>query len=294
MIWKEVKRYNAAQSLALVHGMTPDLQEADLGEVKADSVEQLVVATNLKLKLVEANQNKLIQEANKTKGRINEAEQKIIRADLEKEHLRLLGHDLNLENCQKTNTWEIGNYARAELIKNFAKTHPNEVTKNCTSGKDISENAYIKAHNLISRMSINAMAKQVKKNAKNIPTVSLLLTFATEHNKDQFQHIAKDCGIGTKPSIPKQYADQKARVMNDYKAIINVSGPEMWVKVDVRQCRPEEPMQFTVQTKKAGDASSKWKTAGKVVVVAPTMWGRWSDDKKDEYLKGSFEQFSTN
>ena len=36
---------------------------------------------------------------------------------------------------------------------------------------------------------------------------------------------------------------------------------------------------------------SKWKTAGKVVVVAPSMWGRWNDVKKDNYLKASFEKF---
>ena len=106
-------------------------------------------------------------------------------------------------------------------------------------------------------MTITAMGKAVKQNNKGITTVSLLRTFATEHDKDRFQHIAKDCGIGTKPSIPKNYVDQKARVMNAYKDLVNANGGETWVKVDVRQCRPDELMQFTVQTKKANSADGK-------------------------------------
>ena len=62
-----------------------------------------------------------------------------------------------------------------EQAKNFAAKHPEE------------------AHNLISRMTITAMGKAVKRNNKGITTVSLLLTFATEHDKDRFQNIAKDC-----------------------------------------------------------------------------------------------------
>ena len=116
--------------------------------------------------------------------------------------------------------------------------------------------------------------------------MSLLLTFVTEHDKDRF------CGIGTKPSIPKQYADQKTRVMIAYKDIVNIDGADdTWVKVDVRQCRAEELMQFTVQVKKANSQVGRWKTAGKVVVIAPSMWGRWNDNQKDSFLKASFEKF---
>ena len=72
---------------------------------------------------------------------------------------------------------------------------------------------------------------------------------------------------------------------------MNGTGDDTWVKVDVRQCRAEELMQFTVQIKKANTQEIKWKTAGKVIVVAPSMWGRWIDVKKDNYLKASFEKF---
>ena len=70
-------------------------------------------------------------------------------------------------------------------------------------------------------------------------------------------YIAKDHGIGTKPSIPKHYSDQKIKVMNAYKDLVNRNGDDTWVKVDVRQCRAEELMQFTVQTKKTFSQDDK-------------------------------------
>ena len=96
-----------------------------------------------------------------------------------------------------------------ENILVYASKNPEDAKKNCSTGKEFSENVYLQAHSLISRMTITAMGKAVKQNKKGTTTVSLLLTYATEHDKDRFQHIAKDYGIGTKPSIPKQYADQK-------------------------------------------------------------------------------------
>ena len=291
VIWKDIKAFLNSQSRALVEGLTPDIEEVVVGEVTGDTSEELAKDINLKLKLIESATNKIIKDTVSKKAKISENEQKLIRADLEKEHLKLLGHDLNLEHCTKTNAWEISNFARKELIKNYAAKHADEANKKCSTGKEISENVYLQAHNLITRMTITAMGKAVKPNSKGITTVSLLLTFATEHDKDRFQHIAKDCGIGTKPSIPKNYVDQKAKVMNAYKDLVNANGGDTWVKVDVRQCRPDELMQFTVQTKKANSAEGKWRTAGKIVVIAPSMWGRWKDTQKDSFLKACFDKF---
>ena len=103
-------------------------------------------------------------------------------------------------------------------------------------------------------------------------------------------YIAKDSGIGGKPSIPRHYMDQKIRVLLAYRDHVNRNGADTWVKVDVKQCSAEELMQFTVEIKKA-NSQDKWKTAGKVVVIAPHMWGRWNDLKKDSFLKASFEKF---
>ena len=83
------------------------------------------------MKVVENTTNKLIKNTIKTKEKISENEQKLIRADLEKEHLKLLGH----EHCTKTNAWEISNFARKELIKNFAAKHPEEANKTVPLGR---------------------------------------------------------------------------------------------------------------------------------------------------------------
>ena len=86
-----------------------------------------------------------------------------------------------------------------EQAKSFAAKHPEE------------------AHNFISRTTTTAMGKTVR---KGITTVSLLLTFVTEHDKDRFQNIAKDCGTGTKLSFPKQDAETAGKVA--------VTAPSMW------------------------------------------------------------------
>ena len=116
------------------------------------------------------------------------------------------------------------------------------------------------------------------------------MTFATEGDKEAFRSFGKDCGINIKPSLPKGYIDQKTLTMNLYKKIHSTPRNEIWVKVDVRPCRPEDPMSFTVQTKGAEQAG-KWNTAGKVIIIAPQMWGRLSADMKENFLKQSFEQF---
>ena len=79
------------------------------------------------------------------------------------------------------------------------------------------------------------------------------------------------------------------RIMALFKTFISKDGGDHWVKVDVRPCRPEDPMSFTVQTKKANEP--KWNTAGKVTVVTPAMWGRLSVPQKEDYLNDSFSRF---
>ena len=153
------------------------------------------------------------------------------------------------------------------------------------------DNKYVKAHNLLLRMTVNAMGKSVKKNKSDIVTVALIMTFATEGDKEAFRSISKDCGVRAQPSLPKGYIEQKGMIMTLYKAFVSREGGDHWVKVDVRPCRPEDPMSFTVQTKKAECRDSKWNTAGKVTVVIPAMWGRLSRTQKEDYLNQSFTRF---
>jgi hypothetical protein len=65
----------------------------------------------------------------------------------------------------------------------------------------------------------------------------------------------------------------------------------IWTKVDVRQARQDEQMSFTVQTKAADDRTSKWKTAGKVVIITPSNWGSFSRDDKGDFILNSFRGF---
>ena len=116
------------------------------------------------------------------------------------------------------------------------------------------------------------------------------MTFATEGDKEAFRSFGKDCGITIKPSLPKGYIDQKGLIMSLYKKIYSKPSNELWVKVDVRPCRPEDQMSFTVQTK-AANGDSRWSTAGKVVIISPMMWGRLSTEKRETFITQSFEQF---
>ena len=291
LVWKEVRKFNTQQSLNLIHNLNPDLERTKIDEVDATNIEELVVATNKSLKITETVLNKLIDSSAETKGRVSEAEQKQVRADLENEHLRLLGHDLDLSDCNKSNAWEISAYAKDKMIKNYYSNNKDAADKKCDTAKDLVDNKYVQGHNLLVRMTINAMGKTVKANKAGVVTVPLIMTFATEGDKEAFRTIAKDCGVRAQPSLPKGYIEQKGMIMNLYKAFISSNGGDNWVKVDLRSCRPEDPMSFTVQTKRAESRESKWTTAGKVVVVLPAQWGKLSGEQKEEYLNQSFSKF---
>ena len=78
-----------------------------------------------------------------------------------------------------------------------------------TTAKEMADNSYLQAHSLLQRMTVTAMGKSIKKNKNGIDTVPLIMTFATEGDKEAFRGFGKDCGINIKPSLPKGYNDQK-------------------------------------------------------------------------------------
>ena len=55
------------------------------------------------------------------------------------------------------------------------------------------------------------MGKSIRKIKNNVETVPLIMTFATEGDKEAFRSFGKDCGINIKPSLPKGYIDQKTK-----------------------------------------------------------------------------------
>ena len=135
------------------------------------------------------------------------------------------------------------------------------------------------------------MGKKVTKNDKGFTTVALLLTFSSVSDKEAFRSVAKDCGVRTSPSVPKGYLEQKSMVMKLYRELLDKNGETYWVKVDVRPTRPEDPMGFTVQSKKAGARDSRWTTAGKVQILFPQTWGRLNQEQRESYVQQSFKDF---
>jgi hypothetical protein len=164
LVWKEVRRFNTQQSMNMIKNLNPDIEKTKIDVVEDTTVVELVVATNRSLKLTETVLNKLVVSSAETKGRISEAEQKQIRADLENEHLKLLGHDLDLKDCTKSNAWEISAYAKDMMIKNHYNSNKDVAEKTCNTAKEVVDNKYVQAHNLLLRMTVNAMGKSVKPN----------------------------------------------------------------------------------------------------------------------------------
>jgi hypothetical protein len=70
------------------------------------------------------------------------------------------------------------------MIKNHYKNNTAEADKKCNTAKELADNKYMQAHNLLLRMTCNAMGKSVKKNKADIVSVALILTFAAEGDKD--------------------------------------------------------------------------------------------------------------
>ena len=101
-------------------------------------------------------------------------------------------------------------------------------------------------------------------------------------DNEAFRLIGEDCGVNVRTSLPKGYTDQKVRIMTLYKSVCK--DESMWIKIDF----------CPVQTQRDGSSERKWSTAGKVTIIAPQMWGRLSVDKKERFIKESFDKFKIN
>ena len=131
---------------------------------------------NLALKINNENLQAIVDSNKKILVRVSETEQKIIRTDLENEHLKLIGHNLDLKECVKKTGWEIATFARTVRNKNWYESNKIVADKAVTSAKDITDNIYIQGHNLMSRITVTALGKDVKPNKNGVKTVSLLFT----------------------------------------------------------------------------------------------------------------------
>ena len=95
LLWKQIRAYNSALSMNLANNIIPDLAISEVGPVDASELEDLVRQTNEALKLNNENLQAIVDSNKKIQVRVSETEQKIIRTDLENEHLKLIGHDLD-------------------------------------------------------------------------------------------------------------------------------------------------------------------------------------------------------
>jgi hypothetical protein len=107
------------------------------------------------------------------------------------------------------------------MIRNHYNNNTAKAEKKRNTAKELPDNSYVQAHNLLHMMTFNAMGKSVKKNKADIVSVALILTFATEGDNEAFRSIAKDCGVRAQPSVPKGYIEQKAMIRALYKAFIS-------------------------------------------------------------------------
>ena len=92
LLWKQIRAYNSALSMNLANNIIPDLAISEVGPVDASELEDLVRQTNEALKLNNENLQAIVDSNKKIQVRVSETEQKIIRKDLENEHLKLMYH----------------------------------------------------------------------------------------------------------------------------------------------------------------------------------------------------------
>jgi hypothetical protein len=68
-----------------------------------------------------------------------------------------------LQDCNKTKAWEISSFAKDKMIKNHYKNNNAEADKKCNTSKELADNKYMQAHNLLLRMTCNAMESLSRK-----------------------------------------------------------------------------------------------------------------------------------
>ena len=169
LLWKDVRNFKSNQSNNLVKNLDPDVSEVKFDMIVAADLNELVEKTNAALKVSETAINKVISNGNKTKSRTSTVEQNQIRAAMENEHLKIIANDLDLKDCNKTNAWDISAFAKDRMVKNYYEANRDAADKAVTSPKEMVENRYVLTHNLLVRMTVNAMGKTVKKMIRDSP-----------------------------------------------------------------------------------------------------------------------------
>ena len=82
-MWKQIRAYNTTVSANLARNIIPELDITEIEPIAATTVAELVKKTNEALKINNENLNNIADTNNKILTRTSEAEQKIIRINLE-------------------------------------------------------------------------------------------------------------------------------------------------------------------------------------------------------------------
>ena len=86
----------------------------------------------------------------------------IISIDLENEHLKLVGHDLDLKDCDKKTGWEISTFAKTAMIVNWYKANKDQANTAHTTAMSLTGNTFILGHSLLTRRTVTALGKHKK------------------------------------------------------------------------------------------------------------------------------------
>ena len=123
-----------------VNALESEVELLKLEEVKGDSIETAKSKMNKELKKTEKVLNEVIELSSALKVRTNEAEQLLIRHELGKEMHKLLAHDLDMKDCDKSNAFQCSGFAKKLMIKKYGEANMTEANKSITVAKDVVEN----------------------------------------------------------------------------------------------------------------------------------------------------------
>ena len=67
LVWKEIRKFNIQQSINIVMNLSPDVEEAKIDDISAQTVPKLIAEVNKVLRISESVLNKLVKTVLKQK-----------------------------------------------------------------------------------------------------------------------------------------------------------------------------------------------------------------------------------
>ena len=283
LLHEEMLRYQKAKIEALID--VPLAVLAIVGEDTVISDSNIKEVIETERTVAKDTRAAIITDLKRNEDRTKELERVQIRSQFKEENKSLIITKINMGDSKETVSFKLAEEARGKLIELAKSCYKGDYAAKLEKPEDVTTNRYLQIHGIIMDATIVAMGREAKLDKETgTRTIPIIMTVATEHQKEAVRMLAKEAKLSVKNTIPKMFIKQKTDVDTHIKTLADMKG--MWVKTDVQMGREEYSPMFRIQWKSPPTQQNpqKWVTKAMVTIRNPHVWGRLLQADKERVI----------